>query len=594
MNGQVVNRTLLLLALFLPTLQLYPLFGDEIHLRNGRMIGGQIIRETSKRLVIEVPYGKLTLNRDEVLRIVRESEADYLKDASDRVYRAGDVEEALNLLRRRIPLEPENPLLEEQLIGQLQQALRHWIGSRQLEKALEGVEELSTRGAAFIVVDRYQEQIERLLQQCHQKERRAIEAWNAGESDEAYRLWQELRSEFPYRAQRWRKPLGAAALRLGHNDLLGRRVNSARSRYLDALELDPELLPALREPLALCELERLRPILEQGHFEHADQRLLAALEILPDEPALLFHRAIIAEATGSDRAAAKIYSQLAGTENRAIEGHQYLEQLRRRAADRIQSGVVLEFTEEDTPEIEPTAEQDSWESIPTEPFLVHFRRGFDVAPVLESLQRNLQRLESEWFGNQQTLPREREISVYLHSDRIALQKRAGVEVVNCDGFVKIERKYGILLKQEIHLNSQAKLLTSGVIPHELAHLLLPYRIGRGLRLAPWLDEGIACNEEPKLLRRHRRRTLLDALQTGSLQSLIDLFNTEKIPNNDRGIFYAQSASVVEFLRERLGVIDTLAFARVYALKGPEPALREIAGYDTVGDLQLAWSRWLLE
>jgi len=133
-----------------------------------------------------------------------------------------------------------------------------------------------------------------------------------------------------------------------------------------------------------------------------------------------------------------------------------------------------------------------------------------------------------------------------------------------------------------------------VIPHELAHLLLPYRIGRGLRLAPWLDEGIACNEEPQLLRRHRRRTLLDTLQKGSLQNLHDLFNAETIPSNDRGVFYAQSASVVEFLRERLGIRDTLTFARMYALKGAEPALREIAGYATVGDLQLAWSEWLLK
>jgi len=87
---------------------------------------------------------------------------------------------------------------------------------------------------------------------------------------------------------------------------------------------------------------------------------------------------------------------------------------------------------------------------------------------------------------------------------------------------------------------------------------------------------------------------LDTLQKGSLQNLHDLFNAETIPSNDRGVFYAQSASVVEFLRERLGIRDTLTFARMYALKGAEPALREIAGYATVGDLQLAWSEWLLK
>ena len=592
MDRQAVNRTVCLLALFCTLYPISGVRGDEIRLHNGGVIQGRIVAETPKRVVVEVPYGRMTLEVENIVSIVRETEAEYLKDASERIFRAGDLEQALELLRRRCALEPENSELESELTSQLLRAVEKWTRERRLDKADAGLEEYTRLGGDPAGSLPAKNRIASLIEQRAKREQRARTAWEQGEIETAYRFWNELREEYPHRAERWRKPLGAAALRLGHDALLGRRLERARAYYLECLELDPDRLPDVREPFALCEIERIRPDMQNGNYESADRELTSALEILPDEPALLFHRAIIVEAIGDYREAAKIYAKLAGEKNRTIEGQKYLEELRSRAAAQVQQGVALAFQEEKTPKI-PTPEQiELRQTARRGPFVAHYGSGFDPTPVLESLTRNLARYEKSWFGNQRALPDDLEIEVYLHPGRTALLTGDAPKLTGCDGYVRTSRRYGILLGQEIHLNAEAPQLTTGVIPHELAHLLLPHRVGRGIEFPAWLDEGIACNEEPELLRRHRKRTMTDARAAGEEFPLSELLAAEQVPADRTGLFYAQSTSVVEFLRERLGLIDLLAFSKKCALEGVEAALSEVAGYATVADLQLAWGRWL--
>ena len=594
MNRQAVNQSVRLLALICAFCSISTLWGDEILLKNGSVIEGRIVAETSKRVVVEVPYGRMTLEVENIEKIIRESEAEYLKGASERVFQAGDFEHALELLRRRCALEPDNRELEPELATQLLRAVDEWTRVRRLDKAEAGLAEVARRGGDPALVAEANARVAAILKKRAERENRARRAWEEGEIETAYRFWSELREEFPHRAERWRKPLGAAALRLGHDALLGRRLDTARAYYLECLELDPDRLPDVREPFALCEIERIRPDMQAGKYQDADRELTAALEVLPEEPALLFHRALIVEAIGDYREAAKIYAKLAGEKNRTIQGQKYLEELRSRAANQVQQGVALAFQEEHQPQIPSPEHAELRKTKKRGAFIVHHASGFDPEPVLAALTRHLARFEKNWFGNQRALPKDLEVSVYLHPGRTALLSGDGPKLTGCDGYVRTTRRYGVLLGQEIHLNAESPQLITGVIPHELAHLLLPHRVGRGIDFPAWLDEGIACNEEPELLRRHRRRTIIDARAAGTDFPLAELLAAGEVPGERTGIFYAQSTSVVEFLHERLGLIDLLAFAKKCALEGAEPALSELAGYATVADLQLAWSRWVSE
>jgi hypothetical protein len=271
----------------------------------------------------------------------------------------------------------------------------------------------------------------------------------------------------------------------------------------------------------------------------------------------------------------------------------YIEELRRRAAARVERGVALAFREGALPPPPESVSAELGETLRGGPFLLHHAAGFDAGEVLAALERQLGRFEDEWFGGQPALPADLEIAVHLHPSRESLLAVENAPPLpECDGFVRTERRYGVLLRQEMHLNAGAARLASAVVPHELAHLLIPYRLGRGIALPPWLEEGIACSEEPELLRRHRHRTIADARSAEVEIPLADLISASEVPLERPELFYAASASVVEFLRERLGLLDLLFFAKRTALAGIEPALREVAGYDTVADLESAWRSWL--
>lgn len=603
MEGRPVNRPLRARPLLPAPLGLLgvlallagalPLRGDEITLTHGGVLVGRIVGENEREFIIEVPYGRMTIPRREVSSIVREGEAEYLRDASERILRTGDVLRALDLLRRACALAPEDGARRAELVSALGRGAETWIAARRLEEAEALLDERRSLAGDSPEDAVRRERIRTLRAGRSERERRAIEAWEAGSHETAHRLWAELRAENPHSAERWREPLAAAALRLGHDALLGRRLDAARARYLECLELDPDRLPEVREPFALCEVERLRPLLERGRLDEADRQLLAALEVLPDEPALVFHRALVAEARGDTRAAGRLYAKLAGERHRPIEGQTYLEELRRRAASRVERGVALVFREKSSTTTRGSTPAELSETIRGGPFVLHFAAGFDAEEVLVALERQLARFEEEWFGGQPALPADLEVSVHLHPSREALLAAENAPLLpECDGFVRTERRYGVLLRQEMHLNAGAVRLTSAVVPHELAHLLIPYRLGRGIALPAWLEEGIACSEEPELLRRHRHRTIADARRAREEIPLGELVSASAVPTERPALFYAASASVVEFLRERLGLHELLGFAKRAALSGIEPALSECAGYDTVADLELAWRSWL--
>lgn len=599
MDGRRVNRPHRLLAAprsigavlgLLLVLSGSRLPADEIHLLRGGVVEGRIVFETPTRIVVEVPYGRWTVERREIERIVRESESDYLRRASDRVIRVGDHDEALRLLRRRHELRPEDAAARAELRGALRHAAGRALDRRELRRAEALLEELPPLGGEEEALP-LRARLGRLVESRVSRETAALAAWNTGDAPAAIELWEALRREFPADAERWRTPLATATLRAAHDALLGRRHDEAARLYRRTLDLDPRRLPEVREPLALCTVERALRFIDEGRPARAESEIMEVLGICPEERALLFHHALILEGRGDYRTAGELYARLAGEEHRAIEGAAYLRELRSRAADRLQGGVALDGPSAVPPP--PEGEAPPGRTTRDGPFRIHSVGDEAPSAVLAALTRSLDELRRDWFGGHAALPDGLVIDVHLHADRAALSSVVETLSAGCDGFVLTERNFGVLLRQELHLNAASPQLVAGVIPHELAHLLLAHRLG-GVRLPPWLDEGIAVGREPSLLRGHRDRLVEEAREAGRLLPVVDLLAADAIPTAGTDLFYAQSASLVRFLQKRLGRKELLEFARTVAVRGIEPALSEHAGYATVADLQLAWKRSLAE
>ena len=143
---------------------------------------------------------------------------------------------------------------------------------------------------------------------------------------------------------------------------------------------------------------------------------------------------------------------------------------------------------------------------------------------------------------------------------------------------------------------QEKPLWKELLPHEISHLILHDFIPRG-RLPIWIDEGVAqLFEEGKFVPADQ---LMRRLIGNGQYIKLDFLNSwdirkEKDPQKVE-IFYAQSLSIIRFLRERYGSERFQRFFRnLRDGKEVDEALRSAYPTDirSLKDLQDAWLNFL--
>lgn len=127
-----------------------------------------------------------------------------------------------------------------------------------------------------------------------------------------------------------------------------------------------------------------------------------------------------------------------------------------------------------------------------------------------------------------------------------------------------------------------------LIPHELSHQLLHQATDNPFGILPlWLDEGLAVNNENVDHARYDA-VVSDAKQKGSLVSIKALISEFPIDASQATLAYAESYSIVRFMRASYGDAKLLDF--IHAFKAEmtiDDALKSAYGFDQDG-LQQAW------
>jgi hypothetical protein len=94
-------------------------------------------------------------------------------------------------------------------------------------------------------------------------------------------------------------------------------------------------------------------------------------------------------------------------------------------------------------------------------------------------------------------------------------------------------------------------LIENILPHEITHLIFHLLIPRE-KIPLWLDEGMAQYEEDDWDTGYIKGYLKEHIDNGVYIPLDELFSIQRYPGNQEklNLFYAQSASVIEYLRKR--------------------------------------------
>ena len=132
-----------------------------------------------------------------------------------------------------------------------------------------------------------------------------------------------------------------------------------------------------------------------------------------------------------------------------------------------------------------------------------------------------------------------------------------------------------------------------VLPHEMGHLIFREFVGYQKKLPLWLDEGVACFCEIKS--RPERLRIARSLAKSKMYIPLEKFtlmNDSKViilPT----IYYAQAASIVDFLLKKYGEEEFLNFSReVRDGENWQEALRKIYDFENISAMEEAWISYL--
>ncbi|MGE3966312.1 MAG: hypothetical protein AB7I09_19605 [Planctomycetota bacterium] len=566
------------------------LCADVVVLNNGSEIRGRVIAQDERNLVLEVAYGKMTVPRARVREVRTEDADEYLRKTGESLLVVRDYDKALDFLRQAHAQNAGSASCREALLDGLTRAaeaarLKHRY--RETEALLKEARQLDPEHPNLLPIANALAEVATRRAQVELEAQQALETQDlAG----AYRSLRWLCDHFPEERANWQRSVARLALSRAHLEFEDGRLALARGSYHEALALDPDLIPHAQEPLAFLEIKETVPLLEQGAFEAARTRLRSTHDLLPGNTAVLYHLALATEGCGDLSAAADLYAMLAGTDHRRIDGPRHLSELRAQAEFRM--GAAPAVTAVATAPRAPVAATAQIEVLETPHFVVRHRQPTLAQEASRYLEHHYSRIVSAWFAGSAAMPLRHKIEIHLHPDRDAY-RAASTAPEWSDGWSQTRKRYGLLVDQSIHLDTTAAQFLSATIPHELGHIILPHWFGAGVEIPLWIQEGIATSEEPEFKQRYFDRIVRDASADGTLVPLATLTRLTEYPDKAGvPILYAQSNSVVRFLRERLGTRGALALLR--NLSSQADAGFSGSDFADVQELDRAWQRWLTE
>lgn len=181
--------------------------------------------------------------------------------------------------------------------------------------------------------------------------------------------------------------------------------------------------------------------------------------------------------------------------------------------------------------------------------------------------------------------------VFLYPDRDEYETLTGYAAESM-GYANLEIGSGKVWKRRLDLRADQADFHETSLPHEVTHVVLADRFHHR-QIPRWSDEGIAVLVEPPRRKWELEAILAASEAAGTLFPVRDLLQMRHYPPERTLLFYAQSASLVEWLLERSSGPALVAFLLTAQTSGYEAALErhfQIAGVTRLEDQWRGWRK----
>ncbi|MBF0490244.1 MAG: hypothetical protein HQL15_06440 [Candidatus Omnitrophica bacterium] len=200
-----------------------------------------------------------------------------------------------------------------------------------------------------------------------------------------------------------------------------------------------------------------------------------------------------------------------------------------------------------------------WETLKGGNFIVYYRSGVPedfVQTVMDSAEDDFKQVsENLGVSRYQSWAVEKRASIYIYSD--------------ADDYVKNGGQAGwshgsaLIATKTIKTYPSDEGFFDALLPHELGHIMLHEVVGKYANIPLWFDEGVAMYQE-KAKHIGAQKIVQESLLNGQFISLTALSDMRLYSNSDQAtvkLFYAESASIVNFMMTQLGEARFYKFCR---------------------------------
>jgi tetratricopeptide (TPR) repeat protein len=566
---------------------------DIIHLKNGKTLHGEVIREDGDFVTIKVPYGEVKLKKSDIEAIERQTPLEYKLDVGRQMLSQRNYTRAVSVFEDAYFANRENMDAKRilcsayELLGKNCRELHRF---REAREAFEKLQKLDPDG------DEIPHKAGALLKDIVSEEQDADLIFNKANQLAAAQEWskaivafEELIAYTPDARAKAGPPMARCHVHRAVELARASKVDEAVQDLETALGLDPTLADSVENFYTSCALPGILNNLARGELTEAQASLKRVLSFAPSNANVLYAAGRLEEANGKLASAADLYARALkirapGSGKEAIKTlRQSLEKELKIQGDRLVIDTDFAQLQEFSKASDGPAQK-----IESEHFVVFHHNESLARQVAEAAEYHRTRIGAElgvqnsWRGK---------AKIFLHRTQQEYTASTG-QPEWTGGASKFSFIGNQLHDPQVHSWQTSPRLLKSVLPHEIAHLVVNANVSDANGLPKCLHEGFAVLMEPRFRQDYFLNFLRVRVKSQDFISLTDLLSAKDYPR-DPEFFYAEGFSILQYLAREQGVTAVVPLLKVSAANQVPGELLKVSGCKSIEELEAGWKKWIL-
>jgi tetratricopeptide (TPR) repeat protein len=568
---------------------------DVVHLRNGKTLRGEVIKEDDDFVVVRVPFGEVKLKASDVESIDRQSPVEYRLDLGRQMLQEKQFDRAIRVFEEAYVSNKQAVEAQRVLANAYYTASKHYRKLNRNREAREALEKLIKLDPSAQLVQHTAaadlDEIKKNEKVDTEKIAQARTFAEAKEWPQAIAAFEQVMSNAPDTRPTISPDLAQCYIGRAVDSAQAKRIMEATQDLETALKLDPTLADKLEKFYTTCALPAVLNNLDHGDLTVAQTDLRRVLAFAPTNRNVLYVAGRLCESLNQIPQAAEYYAHAL----RIRVGNptpEFLADLRKKLEADLDIRPDMWKVDTSVAEVSgfSKATDGPAEKLETENFtILHYNKNL-ADRVAEAAEYHRARIIAElgfagaWKGK---------TKIYIHRTQTEYTLRTG-QPEWTGGCSKYVSEGSHVTQLEIHSWQTSPRLLKSVLPHEITHCIVYANLPDPGNLPRSLHEGFAVLMEPPFRQDYFLDFLRSRLKTQDFIPLPDLISARDYPK-DPEFFYAEGFAIVDYLTKSKGLNLTTSLIKDATSSGYASAeLLKLSGARSLDELEAEWKTWIMK